>query len=63
MDDVKMKKKKNIEIGDSVYVGLFSGKVKRIREFQGETWYDVEINGVIDPYRRCELEICEYEPE
>lgn len=57
-----MSKKEEIEVGDCVYVGLFSGKVKRIRELQGETWYDVEISGVIDPYRRCELEICEFEP-
>lgn len=46
-----------------VYVGLFKGRVVRVREFQGETWYDVEISGVINPYRRCELEICEFEPE
>lgn len=46
-----------------VYAGLFKGRVVRVREFQGETWYDVEISGVINPYRRCELEICEFEPE
>lgn len=46
-----------------VYVGLFKGRVVRIREFQGETLYDVEMSGVINPYRRCELEICEFEPE
>lgn len=52
-----------IREGSRVYVGLFRGRVVRIREFQGETWYDVEMSGVINPYRRCELEICEFEPE
>ena len=63
MKDVGMKKKRIIEVGDKVHVGLFSGKVVRTREFQGETWYDVEISGVINPYRMHELEICEFEPE
>lgn len=46
-----------------VYVGLFKGKVVRIREFKNETWYDVEISGVINPYRRSEIEPVDYEPE
>lgn len=43
--------KKNIEPGDWVYVGPFRGKVIRIREHKGNIWVDVEIRGVIDPYR------------
>ncbi len=46
-----------------VYVGILKGIVVRIREYHGETLYDVEIKGVINPYRRCELEVCEFEPE
>lgn len=63
MSDIEMNKKRTIEVGDKVYIGLFSGKVVRIRDFQSETWYDVEIGGVINPYRRCELNICEFESE
>lgn len=44
-------KKKKIEPGDWVYVGPFRGKVIRIRERKGNVWVDVEIRGVIDPYR------------
>lgn len=36
--------------GQKVTVGLMSGKVIRIREFQGITYVDVEIDGVITPY-------------
>lgn len=43
--------KKKIEPGDWVYVGPFRGKVIRIRERKGNVWVDVEIRGVIDPYR------------
>lgn len=43
--------RKKIEPGDWVYVGPFRGKVIRIRERKGNVWVDVEIRGVIDPYR------------
>lgn len=33
-----------------VNVGLFRGKVVRVREFQGATYIDVEIDGVITDY-------------
>ena len=41
---------KTIQAGDWVYVGLFRGKVTRIRDFKGQTWVDVEIGGVVNPY-------------
>lgn len=41
---------KEIKVGDWVYVGLFQGKVVRIREFKGDTWVDIEMGGVIEPY-------------
>ena len=33
-----------------VNVGFFRGKVIRVRNFQGETYIDVEIDGVITGY-------------
>lgn len=36
--------------GQKVHVGFFDGKVVRVREFQGVTYIDVEIDGVITPY-------------
>lgn len=36
--------------GQKVNVGLMSGRVVRIREFQGVTYIDVEIEGVITDY-------------
>lgn len=40
----------NIIPGQKVNVGLMSGRVVRIREFQGVTYIDVEIEGVITDY-------------
>lgn len=48
--------KKNIKEKQWVRVGLFRGIVTRIREFKGETWVDVEISGVINPYRLDDIE-------
>lgn len=39
-----------------VSVGIFDGKVVRIREFQGVTYIDVEIDGVITPYTVDQVE-------
>lgn len=36
--------------GRWVNVGFFRGKVVRVRNFQGETYIDVEIDGVITGY-------------
>lgn len=57
MNDINMvKKEKPIEAGGWVYVGLFRGIVTRIRLFQGMTWVDVEIGGVVNPYPINEVE-------
>jgi len=64
MNDITMVKRENVEVGDWVYVGLFRGRVVRLREFQGDTWVDVEISGVINPYMLCQVDLVEsYEKE
>lgn len=45
------KNKKDIKEKQWVKVGLFRGIVTRIREFKGDVWVDVEIGGVVEPYK------------
>lgn len=60
MNDITMKIRDEIAVGDWVYVGLFKGRVVRLREFQGNTWVDVEIRGVINPYLMSQIDTVEY---
>ncbi len=52
--------KKGIKEKQWVKVGLFRGIVTRIRIFKGEVWIDVEIDGVVEPYKidDVEPEVC-----
>lgn len=60
MNDITMKIRDEIAVGDWVYVGQFRGRVVRLREFQGNTWVDVEISGVINPYLMSQIDTVEY---
>lgn len=51
---MKKKKKKIVPMGWA-YARGFRGKVVRIRRFNGETLVDLEIGGVIDPYKINEV--------
>lgn len=48
--------KKGIKEKQWVRVGLFRGIVTRIRSFKGEVWIDVEISGVVEPYKIDDVE-------
>ncbi|PHM18066.1 MAG: hypothetical protein CJD30_03645 [Sulfuricurvum sp. PD_MW2] len=48
--------KKGIKEKQWVRVGLFRGIVTRIREFKGDIWVDVEISGVVEPYKLDDVE-------
>lgn len=39
-----------ITTGQWVYVGLMRGKVVRTQTYQGITYVDIEVEGVITPY-------------
>jgi hypothetical protein len=51
--------KHEFEPGQKVYVGLMSGKVVRVREFQGIQYIDVEIDGVITDYTVDQVQLAE----
>lgn len=48
--------RKGIKEKQWVKVGLFRGIVTRIRLFKGEVWIDVEIKGVVEPYKIDDVE-------
>ncbi len=53
----------DLNVGDKVLIGLFSGKIVRIIDWHDVVMVDVEISGVIDRYHisQIELELTQHE--